>query len=326
LCGVSGINILKEKRNKSMKTTSPSVSKIALTVDIEDWYHLPPITGAPTSKYKDVPGFFKSWNAPFDYLSIPTNKTLNLLQELDIKATFFVVADVVQHYPGLVEKIVAEGHEIACHGLHHACKIDPATKKPLMTKTEFKERTLEAKEILEKISNKKIAGYRAPNAYVAGWMIDVLEEIGFKYDSSVSANSLYNKTDSKLKKVDTRMYYPELGSLEPGNNSRGIIEIPWPHLQIMGRLPAGGGPLVRLLGAEYIIAGLKNSLKRGPTTFYFHPIDMTEDNFPLSPSLINKLFWLIRGSRVEKRIRKILKTMPNIVTCSQLIDNQVYDR
>ena len=39
-------------------------------------------------------------------------------------ATFFVVADVVDHYPGLVESIVERGHEIGCHGLHHACKID----------------------------------------------------------------------------------------------------------------------------------------------------------------------------------------------------------
>ena len=58
---------------------------------------------------------------------------LDLLDEYDIKATFFVVADVVDNYPGLVESIVERGHEIGCHGLHHACKIDPKTKKPLMS-------------------------------------------------------------------------------------------------------------------------------------------------------------------------------------------------
>ena len=30
-----------------------------------------------------------------------------MLDEFDIKATFFVVADVVDHYPGLVESIVS---------------------------------------------------------------------------------------------------------------------------------------------------------------------------------------------------------------------------
>ena len=60
-------------------------------------------------------------------------KSAGYAGEFDIKAAFFVVADVVDHYPGLVESIVERGHEIGCHGLHHACKIDPKTKEPLMS-------------------------------------------------------------------------------------------------------------------------------------------------------------------------------------------------
>ncbi|NAT10300.1 hypothetical protein C4E22_01895 [ANME-1 cluster archaeon AG-394-G06] len=41
-----------------------------------------------------------------------------MLDDFDIKATFFVAADVVEHYPGLVESIVERGHEIGCHGLN----------------------------------------------------------------------------------------------------------------------------------------------------------------------------------------------------------------
>ncbi len=79
-------------------------SMLAVTVDIEDWYHLPPVTGAPSSKFQDVPSFFSKWNSRYDYLSKPTIKILELFQELNVKATFFIVADVVEHYPGLVEK------------------------------------------------------------------------------------------------------------------------------------------------------------------------------------------------------------------------------
>jgi len=32
-------------------------------------------------------------------------RVLDMLDEFDIKATFFVVADVVEHYQGLVESI-----------------------------------------------------------------------------------------------------------------------------------------------------------------------------------------------------------------------------
>ncbi len=31
---------------------------IAVTVDIEDWYHIPSVTGSPFSKFKDVDEFF----------------------------------------------------------------------------------------------------------------------------------------------------------------------------------------------------------------------------------------------------------------------------
>jgi len=56
-----------------------------------------------------------------------------MLDEFDVNATFFVVADVVEHYPGLVESIAERGHESGSHGLHHACKIDPKTKEPLVS-------------------------------------------------------------------------------------------------------------------------------------------------------------------------------------------------
>ena len=48
----------------------------------------------------------------------PTKRVLDMLDEYEVKATFFVVADVVEHYPGLVEAIAERGHGIGCHGLH----------------------------------------------------------------------------------------------------------------------------------------------------------------------------------------------------------------
>jgi peptidoglycan-N-acetylglucosamine deacetylase len=297
---------------------------LTITVDIEDWYHLPPITGLPSSKFTDVPSFFNNWNSRYDYLSQPTKKVLDLLQELDIKATFFIVADVVDHYPGLIEGIAGRGHEIACHGLHHACKIDPKTKQPLMTKTEFKERTIEARKILEKASGQEVIGYRAPNAYISGWMVDILEELGFKYDASVSVNSFYNKSDSQLKGVDTRPYYPAKGSLDLGSTRRDILEIPWPYFNFIVKFPTGGGPVLRLLGARYTMLGLRQSLKRGDTTFYFHPIDMTGEDFPLHSSLMQRLFWMIKGNTIENRVAWILSSVRGtIATCNHLIRNEV---
>jgi peptidoglycan/xylan/chitin deacetylase (PgdA/CDA1 family) len=252
---------------------------LAITVDVEDWYHQPWITGAPFSKFKDVEEFFSQWTEHYDYLSEPTIRTLDLLDELNTKATFFIVADVVDYCPGLVQQIVDRGHEIACHGLHHACKIHPRTKEPLMSIEEFEARTLQAKKILEEVSGKEVIGHRAPNACISGWMLDSLDKLGFRYDSSISANSFYNKTDSPHKSVTSTPYYPRRGSVEPGDERR-ILEIPWPYFEFGLRFPTAGGPLLRLLGAKYITLGLKQSLKRGDTFFYFHPIDISKEKLP----------------------------------------------
>lgn len=279
---------------------------LSVTVDIEDWFHLPNITGAPSSKYKDIPDFFSNWHSRYDYLSENTKQVLNLLDELKIQSTFFVVADIVENYPGLVERIADRGHEIACHGLHHACKIHPITKKPLFTKAEFKERTIIAKKVLEKASGQIITGYRAPNAYVAGWMLDILEEIGFQYDSSVSVNSIYNKTDSSLKSVNTRPYYPIYGGLETGSKERGILEIPWPYFNMVLKWPTSGGPVLRYFGSRYILKGLNASLKRGNSIIYFHPIDISDETFPMNGTIPRKIFWINKNHKILEKIRYTL--------------------
>lgn len=282
-------------------------SKLAVSVDIEDWYHVPAVTGSSFSEFEDVHEFFEEWEGEYDYLSKPTYRTLDLLDKLEIKATFFVVADVVDNYPGLVEEIVDRGHEIGCHGLHHECAIDPETKKPRFTKDEYKEMILEAKEKLEDVYDEEVIGFRAPGAYIGGWVLDVLEDIGFKYDSSVAKNSLYNKTDSELKGVGTEPYHPKEGSLEPGGE-RDLVEIPWPYLKVGPlKVPTAGGPMVRLFGKWVVKRGLNQSLARGDSVFYFHPLDIARDDFPkLGTSWKRPMYWAFKGRVAEKRVKKLL--------------------
>jgi len=283
---------------------------LSVTVDLEDWYHIPSVCSSPFSVYRSVDEFFKNWHGKYDYLSEPTKRVLDILDEFNVNATFFVVADTIEHYPGLVESIVDRGHELACHGLSHACKIDPETKKQLMSVEEFEQRTLAAKKMLEKISGEKLIGYRAPNALVSGWMIDSLERMGFKYDSSVSVNSFYNKTDSALRTVSSCPYYPVQNELEAGND-RDFIEFPWAYCQHGLKFPASGGPMLRFLGSSFILDGLMQSLKRGHTIFYFHPLDISCARFP---SLGNNrpFYWCIKGKLIEQRIRHILSKLNEV--------------
>jgi peptidoglycan-N-acetylglucosamine deacetylase len=295
---------------------------LAITIDIEDWYHVPAITGSPFSRFKDVDEFFARWPGHYDFLSESTKNVLVLLEKMSITATFFIVADVAEHYPGLIGQIAAKGHEVACHGLHHACKIHPTTKRPLLSQDEFEERTYKAKIILEKASNQEIIGYRSPGAYIAGWMIDSLENLGFKYDSSICVNSFYNKTDSDLKGVNTRPYFPHKGGLKPGDK-RNIVELPWPYFEYVIKFPTAGGPMLRLLGAKYIMSGIKQSLKRGDTLFYFHPIDITLERFPINNSWRRPFYWMSKGKIAQHRIESVLNChdLREMGTCKAIVTN-----
>jgi len=48
-----------------------------------------------------------------------TPQLLNLLQELNIKATFFCSGIQGEKHPELIEQIIAHGHQIGSHGYHH---------------------------------------------------------------------------------------------------------------------------------------------------------------------------------------------------------------
>ncbi len=277
---------------------------LSITIDIEDWYHIPSVCGSPFSVYRGVDEFFREWDGHYDRLTRSTERTLALLRDYGVRATCFVVADVVEHYPGLVESIVDEGHEIACHGLHHACKIDFRSKKPLMAAEEFEARTRQAKRMLERVSGQPVIGYRAPNALIGGWMLDSLERLGFRYDSSVCVNSFYNKTDSPLRGVSSSPYRPGRSGLEPAAQRR-FIEFPWAYYDVGVKVPTAGGPALRFFGRRLICRGLMQSLQRGHTIVYFHPLDLSDEKFP-NVGNGRPCYWLIKGSAVEEKLRWIL--------------------
>ncbi len=293
---------------------------VSVTIDIEDWYHVPAVCGSSFSKYKDTEEFFSKWKGKYDYLTKPTLQTLDLLDEVGIRATFFIVAEVVNRYPGLVKAIDAKGHEIACHGYDHRCYIDSRTKMPLHSKEFFMNQMTIARKLLKKETSQHIQGFRAPAGYVTGWMLDAIESLGFNYDSSVSSHSLYNKTDSRLRNVGRTPYYPKKGELESGS-LRGLIEVPFPYLKLGPiKIPSAGGPFLRFLGSRFILSGLNQTLMEGPAFLYFHSLDISRVKFPQSFSRNRPLYWSVMGEVIEKRIRWIISKLDaKFVTMRNLV-------
>lgn len=58
------------------------------------------------------------------YVDTPTDELLAILEELNIKATFFMTGEFVQTFPEAAKKIRDAGHEIGCHSLSHPHLLD----------------------------------------------------------------------------------------------------------------------------------------------------------------------------------------------------------
>ena len=293
-------------------------NRIALTIDVEDWYHTPAITGSNFSFYNDVKSFMNQWNNRYDYLTEPTKTVLKIFEENNIKATFFIVADVIEYYNELVELIAKNGHEIACHGLHHAIKIDSVTKEERFSVTEFEDRTGQAREILQKVTGQNVDGYRAPGGYFGKWMYNSLIKLGFKYDSSINPNSFFNKRDFKLKNISSKPYI-----INEKNSNGKLIELPFSYFQVGSlRFPTAGGPFLRFFPAEYIILGLKDSIARGDAVFYLHPIDISNEKLPslASKNLRRPFYFFTSGKKTQDKLSIIIEKFSQYwTTCDQLL-------
>lgn len=140
-----------------------------LTIDLEDWYQAIDSIA------------FNTWGIYEDRILEATGKILDILSENQTVATFFVLGYVAEKYPSLIRKIHREGHEIACHSYGHR-------KIYNQSHAEFKRDLIMAKDILEQIIGEKVIGFRAPWFSITRksfWALDILIELGFKYDSSI---------------------------------------------------------------------------------------------------------------------------------------------
>ena len=138
-----------------------------LSFDIEEWYIEKVYRGARHKYYDMFEGYL--------------NRILDLLDEQETKATFFVVGKMALDFSEIVKRIDGHGHEIGCHSNCH-------TWISKMNRNEFFEDTSQAVNNLEQCIGKKVKAYRAP-AFSIGegnlWAFEVLSQCGIEYDSSV---------------------------------------------------------------------------------------------------------------------------------------------
>lgn len=297
------------------------MNKIAFSVDMDDWYHSAIVSGAEWSIYPDIADFYYDWKGRYDYITESTRVLLKLLDKYQVKATFFVIADIIERYPEVVKMLQGSAHEIANHSLHHTVPFNTQTKLPIQTESEWEEELRQANKILEETFGKEVVGYRAPNAYFARWMIPVLQRNGFLYDSSLNYNSFFSKSDFDLKRMPRRPFHLNERLIGDVHEAE-IIEIPWSNYNFAGiTLPGGGAFFFRLLGAGYFKKVLKQSLQYGDTLFYIHALDLSDEKFPLKNFKKRPFYWINKGKHTLTNLEKILNAFDGrFTTCREIVD------
>lgn len=185
-------------------------------------------------------------------------KILDTLHEHNAHATFFVTLKVTEKYPEILKRIYEAGHEIGIHGPKHIRLEDYQPQ-------EFKEDLIKQISIIKNLIGKKPIGYRAPHFSLnkkTYWVLEILKELNFSYDSSVFPKSMGEYGDSKSPKESYKII-------------KDLTEVPISVSSILGyKIPYAGGIYFRTLPFWIFTFFLNKELGNGLPVIYFHPHEL----------------------------------------------------
>lgn len=257
-----------------------------LTIDVEDYFQV--------AAFEKIISPSK-WQNYQSRVEQNTRRILDLFDIHGVKGTFFIVGWTAERFPGLVQDIVERGHEIGCHSYQHQ-------KIYNQTPEEFRQDTKKAKDILEQVSGRAVVGYRAPTYSITKqslWALDILQELGFKWDSSIFpiTHDNYGIPDA-----------PRFAYTLPEHD---MIEYPISTALYLGRrIPVAGGGYFRIFPywlTKMALARI-NRVEQQPFIFYLHPWEIDPDQ----PEICNA-GWKSRIrhyrnlEKTEERLNRLLK-------------------
>jgi polysaccharide deacetylase family protein (PEP-CTERM system associated) len=259
----------------------------ALTIDVEDWFHILDLEDGYTAK-------------DYDSLESRVEKNtvaiLRMLSDHGVKGTFFVLGWVAERFPNLVREIHAHGHEIASHGYDHVLCSE-------MSPEEFREDAERSIQILEELTQEKVLGFRAAGYSIKRenlWALDVLVDLGFTYDSSIYPGS---SGHGGLPGAPRFPYYQQTPA------GRRIFEIPASCANLFGRnICFAGGGYLRLFPYSWIRRGIDQYNKQGyPVNVFLHPREVDPDHPKMNMPLYRKFKCYVNLHTTENKLRSLLR-------------------
>ena len=248
----------------------PLIRQHVLTVSLEDYFQ-----GAAFRNILNQ----VHWSRFDRRVEQNTERTLELLASLQVKATFFVSTWLAERVPDLIKSVAAEGHEIASSGVTNRSFRE-------LSEPELREEARVSRYSLEQLTNTRVRGYRVADHRLAPkdlWALRVLAEEGYDYDSSVSPSLRLFHDDPQCRFV----YQQTLAG-------RTFWEMPLPSIDFAGiDVPIAGGNYFRQIPEVFMRRAVRSWIKENdePFIFYFRIWDLD----PEQPE--------ITGAPVLSRIR-----------------------
>lgn len=258
----------------------------AMTVDVEDFFQVsafePHIARA-------------SWKTQNLRVEANVDRILALFDQHGIKATFYTLGWIAERVPGVVRRLVDEGHELASHGWEHA---RVHTQQP----DEFREDVSRTKALLEDLGGVAVKGYRAASYSINEqnrWAWEVLADCGYSYSSSIVPikHDLYGMPGAPrfaFEAVEGR-----------------LTEIPVTTISIAGRnINCGGGGWFRLFPYRFSRWALRhiNNVEQASGMFYFHPWEIDPGQPRLSGISAKTRFRHYHNlTKMHSRIERLLR-------------------
>ncbi len=242
----AGAGIITSQRSSPVEVTN------ILSVDIEDYFQVEGfkrfISAADWEKYEIRFQLGLEW-------------LLQILDSVNVKATFFILGWLAERHPQWVKEIARKGHEIGVHGYQHR-RIDTLTPDVFHADVRL---TL---QLLQDLGVQDIRGHRAPSFSITSqtsWAWDVLKECGLDYDASLSVRYFKARRHPWV--------HPNPGPQKCRTAAGGDLQLfPQAYLPYLDHIPFAGGGYFRLHPYWLTRWGIKTWNRRGvPIMVYVHP-------------------------------------------------------
>jgi polysaccharide deacetylase family protein (PEP-CTERM system associated) len=269
-----------------MKPNPPAdIITNALTIDVEDYFQVSAF--APHIKRAD-------WDNCECRIERNIARILELLEQQNVKATFFTLGWIAERYPTIVRDIVGNGHELASHGYGHLRASDQDEET-------FFADIHHAKKILEDLSGLEVKGYRAPSFSIGAgnhsWAFECLARAGYRYSSSIYPikHDHYGMPDA-----------PRFAHFTHAT----VLEVPATTIRAFDRnWPASGGGYFRLMpyALSSLLIARVNQRDGEAAIFYFHPWEI-DTGQPRVPGISAKTRFrhYLNIHRMESRLKRLL--------------------